>query len=508
MCPLRSKYADMSASSRQNHPRDKAFPEMTNIFSFIDVTHCIVTRLFAYVGPRIANPAVIAVVCLTVQGCSIIDLIGGSFHRSPTKALSPEAQELVDRAFKGVQPDELRDFHTHVVGLGSARCDTWVNPKMLTWTHPLKRIEALVYLSAAGVENEENADAEYQARLVDLIKAMPNRGKFHLLAFDWNFDARHGRKAEESTFYVANECVYELANDPRYREIFVPVVSIHPYRPDAVKALERWAKKGVKYVKWLPNAQGMDAGDPAIDEYYKTMIRNNLILITHVGEEKAVEAEEGQTLGNPLCFRRPLDMGVKVIMAHAASLGKNADLDSPASGRREWNFELFVRLMKEERYQGNLFGEISAMTQHNRLTERRKEDAPLIQLLRRDDLREMLKTRFVNGSDYPLPAINILIRTKTLVELGLITAKERTALNEIYRRNPLEFDYVVKRTLRLPPTGEVVGDRNPTRERNIRLPDELFRMPPGLEKPYSPDLIERLDDPNFMEGLSKIRCRR
>ena len=59
----------------------------------------------------------------------------------------------------------------------------------------------------------------------------------------------------------------------------------------------------------------------------------------------------------------------------------------------------------------------------------------------------------MNGSDYPLPAINIVIQTRALVRHGLLTAAEREALNEIYEYNPLVFDYVVKRTIRSPEGG-------------------------------------------------------
>jgi hypothetical protein len=74
---------------------------------------------------------------------------------------------------------------------------------------------------------------------------------------------------------------------------------------------------------------------------------------------------------------------------------------------------------------------------------------PLLGLLRRPDLHH----RLINGSDYPLPAINILFQTRSLVQYGLVTANEREALNEIYDYNPLLFDYVVKRTVRDPESG-------------------------------------------------------
>jgi mannonate dehydratase len=63
-----------------------------------------------------------------------------------------------------------------------------------------------------------------------------------------------------------------------------------------------------------------------------------------------------------------------------------------------------------------------------------------------------LHERLVNGSDYPLPAVNILIRTGTLLKKGYVTAVERQSLNEIYDYNPLLFDFVLKRTIKSPAT--------------------------------------------------------
>ncbi len=82
------------------------------------------------------------------------------------------------------------------------------------------------------------------------------------------------------------------------------------------------------------------------------------------------------------------------------------------------------------------------MTQYNRA------GSPLRTILEREDLHE----RLVNGSDYPLPAINFLIRTSALEKAGYITTEERGCLNEIYDYNPLLFDFVLKRSLKLPGT--------------------------------------------------------
>ena len=52
----------------------------------------------------------------------------------------------------------------------------------------------------------------------------------------------------------------------------------------------------------------------------------------------------------------------------------------------------------------------------------------------------------------PLPGVDLLIWTRRLVDLKLITAAERKALNELWKQNPLLFDFVLKRTLKDPKT--------------------------------------------------------
>jgi uncharacterized protein len=239
-------------------------------------------------------------------------------------------------------------------------------------------------------------------------------------------------------------------------DIFVPVLSVHPYRADAVTELEKFAKSGAKLVKWLPNAMGIDPADPKCDAFYAAMSRLGLVLLSHGGEEHAVDAENAQALGNPLRLRRALDHGVKVIVAHCASTGENEDLDDPSHKLAE-NFDLFLRMMDEPKYRGLLFGEISALTQRNRC------ERPLRTMLERTDLHE----RLVDGSDYPLPAINVLFSTKKLLDLGYITAAERATLNEIYDYNPLLFDITTKRALKHPTKG-------------TKFPASVFMMRPEL----------------------------
>ena len=394
--------------------------------------------------------------CALLAGC-LIDRFGGAFSKEPeelAQEASPKSKNLIVEAFAGIDPDRLADYHTHVLALGTTVKDALVNPRMLGGFN-VERLKFRFYVSASGVKNIENADQEYVERLVRLARAAAPRGKFHILAFDKHYNIDGSVNLAKTTMYVPNHYVAVLAE--KYPDVFHAVVSIHPYRTDALQELERWGKAGVRYLKWLPNAMGINPANPAIERFYRKMKEHRMVLVSHAGEEQAVEAADDQKLGNPLLLRRPLEMGVRVVLAHAASLGECADLDSGLAKKARC-FDLFLRIMDEPKYAGLLFGEISAMLQFNRMPE------PLLTLLRRQDLH----ARLVNGSDYPLPAINWLIRTGSMARAGFITAEERTALNEIYDYNPLLFDFVLKRTLRHPETKQ-------------KLSPSIFVANPGLE---------------------------
>lgn len=386
--------------------------------------------------------------CLLALGASLVPLEG-------RKPLSPAARALVQKALEGLDPARpLVDVHVHAVGNGKGTSGIWVNPTLFQWRHPQKKLMTRAYLKAAGVADDEAFDEAYLARLLALARGFGHPVRLHLLAMDWNHHPDGTRDEAHTEFHVPNAWVVKVA--AAHPGEVVPVISIHPYRKDAIPELERWAAQGVKFMKWLPNAQGIDPADPRLDAFYTRFRELGMVLLTHAGEEKAVDAKGAQAYGNPLKLRRPLDLGVTVVIAHCASLGTNEDLDNP--GRKAANFELFRRLMGEPKYAGRLFGDISAMTQFNRMP------GPMTAVLADAALQE----RLVNGSDYPLPAVNPVIWTREVQWRGLITKAERKALNEIYRANPLLFDFVLKRTLRDPKTGG-------------RLAASVFQLPKAWE---------------------------
>jgi predicted TIM-barrel fold metal-dependent hydrolase len=138
---------------------------------------------------------------------------------------------------------------------------------------------------------------------------------------DKNYRRDGSVNLDKTEFYVPNEYVFRLCE--QHLDLFVPNISVSPYRPDAIAELEKWALRGAGVVKWLPNAMGLDPADPRCDPFYEKMKELDLILLSHGGEEKAVEAEADQKMGNPLLLRRPLDHGVKVIVAHLRWFGND-----------------------------------------------------------------------------------------------------------------------------------------------------------------------------------------
>lgn len=357
----------------------------------------------------------------------------------PLVPRSAATQAFVEASLEGLQLDRVWDSHVHLVGSGWGGTGCQVNPTHQSPWHPLKHLQFQAYVAAAGVDDPGSADPVYLARLLALHRDGNPKGKLVMLAFDHVVREDGTEVPAESEFFVPNSYPLQLA---RSEPDVVPCASIHPYRKDAVQRLEEAVAAGAKCVKWLPNSQKIDPSSPLCDPFFVALERHRVPLLTHAGEERAVDAAEAQKLGNPLLVRRALDLGVTVVIAHCASLGVDEDLDAaPRSGTRPLvsGFDLFLRLMGETQWKGRLFGDISAMPQVNRCCD------PLRTILTSPDLQ----ARLLNGSDYPLPAIDVLVSTRQLSSAGLLPDEDRAPLRAVFETNPLLFDLIVKRRLRV-----------------------------------------------------------
>jgi len=374
-----------------------------------------------------------------MAGCGVMDFWPHEGLRNDCHATLPRQlleHPLVRAAWEGIDPAQVWDAHAHLVGVGDSDSGIHLNPAMRKPANPLLYARFLFYLNAGCVHDAPGrVDETYVARLLNLVAGLRPGAKVMLLAFDAAVDESGNVRDGDTMFSVPDDYAARVAR--RHPEHFEWIASIHPYRVDALDRLERAARNGARAVKWLPNAMLIDPASPRCDAFYAALSRHGLPLLTHAGFEAAVHSPVGQSYGNPLRLRRPLDAGVRVIVAHCASLGDDVDLDAGADGPRVPSFDLFARLMGEPRHEGRLFGDISALILRNRA------GGVLARVLE----NEAWHPRLVNGSDYPLPGILPIVSVEGLIRDGYLPPMSSLVLRELREHNPLLFDFVLKRSL-------------------------------------------------------------
>ena len=409
---------------------------------------------------------------------------GPDLHSHPAKMeanLSQDAKQLLAKAFNfgsiGTDQLILADYHVHAAARGthSPSRDAYLNPELHSLFRPFRWLKTCAFMQASGVTDINLMDTQYETRLLDLLlhfqevqrKYMPPgqsvESRFYLYALDY-FHDEQGRPVKDNTdLYVPNGYVITLAerinqalmqvepHNLRNKVSTVPVASVHPYRQDFKSEVRKLAKQGVRYIKWLPPAMNIDL-DIVSGDHYRALAENNMVLLSHTGPEHVfrVKNREHQYFGDPVKLRKALDHGVVVVALHGARRGKHLD---------ESYFERFLKLMNLSQYQDKLFGEISVMMTGRAIAGDSR--ALLLQVIEASQAFGPLHQRMLNGSDYPVPAVAFLQPTKGLAKLDMITTEQKKWLDEIYRYNPLLFDFVAKRTLRHPKTGD-------------KLPDDLF----------------------------------
>jgi len=381
---------------------------------------------------------------LIAGGVALAGLFGGGAAlaarlANPCKAaLPPELanHELVQAAWEELDPAQVWDAHTHLIGVGDGASGCWANPRMDSLLNPLDYVQKLFFMNAGCAHRAPRGqvDAAYAARLRNLVEGMRPGFKMLLFAFDWFHDSKGQPVRERSTFHTPD--TYAAALVKAHPDKFSWAASIHPYRQDALDALENAVQSGAKAIKWLPAAMNIDPSSPRCDAFYDALAKHKLPLITHAGEEKAARGDDLQHLGNPLLLRRALERGGRVVVAHCASLGEDRDLDRGANGPWTDSLKLFARLMDEPQYRDTLYADISALPQINRTGHIRT-------VLEREDWHP----RLLNGSDYPLPGVMPLFSTAKLARLKLLDKTAVPVLDAIREHNPLLYDFVLKRHL-------------------------------------------------------------
>jgi hypothetical protein len=215
--------------------------------------------------------------------------------------------------------------------------------------------------------------------------------------------------------HVPNDYVLELA---REHPEFLPAVSIHPARPGALDELNRCLEAGAVMMKYLPNCQNINCNDPRFTKFWNQMAEAKLPLLTHTGGEHTLQVVRPE-YANPRTMTLPLECGVTVIAAHAAT----------RSGLRDPDY--LPELTKMIENYPNLYADISAL------------NLPFRSYALRDCLNGGLTERLVHGSDFPVPVHALWARLRGLLSPAEARRCARCA-------SPIERDYQLKKAMGFP----------------------------------------------------------
>lgn len=380
-----------------------------------------------------------------LKSFDIHKLLAKGPYKSP--ALSLKAQQLIYNTLHDLP--KIYDIHLHNLGYDEG---CFVNPKaaaqgIAPW---MDYFTFMVLRYASGMSGPEGSTQEARKRIHLYAEHFPKLQGIVLPihkairpdgTVDWNNTGSH--LSDKAALKTA---VTFTSTDS---EIF-PAVSVHPFDPQWAEKLLKARIKGICLVKWMP-PQSIQPDSELLNSYYALMHQLGMTLIAHAGPEHTIPTNEDNKewvdWGNPLRFRKPLQFGVNVILAHCGHHDDIPDLDDPNHPEVP-GYKLFLRLAREAHkknqtgeWKGKVYGDLAAVTTHY---------GP-------DFVKELLLCanedgiRLIYGSDYPFTN---LIKPRndafdTCSSFGLLSAEKVTPLKEIRAWNPLLANMIFTRNLEL-----------------------------------------------------------
>lgn len=300
-------------------------------------------------------------------------------------------------------------MHVHMVGNGVAGSGGWLRLK--GWHKWLAgfMLRQLGIPASALAGDLESIYADHLAKLV----RGSSMDAVVLLAHERVHDPDGTPREDLGSMYVPNDVVLGLAKT--FPE-FLPGVSIHPARRDALDELDRCLAGGAVLMKCLPNCQNIDCSDKRYRPFWERMAAAGLPLLAHTGGEHTVPVVNA-ALADPKLLRLPLECGVTVIAAHCATSSGPFDRDY---------FKDWIPMWFE--FPDLFYGDISAMVSLNRCGHLR------------DCLRPLVATRILHGSDFPVPVLGHRMWLQRWIDWPTFRRCQSIA-------NPLERDWQFKRAL-------------------------------------------------------------
>jgi hypothetical protein len=304
------------------------------------------------------------------------------------------------------------DAHVHIVGNGTGGTGCWL--RVTGWHRPL----AAMMVRGIGLPQSSlqgDLDHLYIERLLACVRASSLR-QIVILGQELVHDDNGQPIKDAGSFYVPNDYVLKLA---REHPEFLPAVSIHPARPDALEELERCLAGGAVMMKCLPNCQNINCNDRRFTRFWERMAEARLPLLAHTGGEHTMPVVRPE-YADPRVLALPLECGVNVIAAHC---GTKSGFTDPEY------FHIFEGLTRRF---SNLYGDTSAF------------NVPLRGRHVKRCLAEPLASRLVHGSDYPVPVHGHWAWLRGFISWKDFRKWER-------HPNVIERDYQLKLAMGFPP---------------------------------------------------------
>ena len=284
------------------------------------------------IGLGTAQRSFIAFLSLHVVGCN-------------PHAMPPEG-EYEDKGLRDARwsDDIYVDIHTHIACFGSPER----NPGCYAGQQLRRSFKYRLYPRVFGLDGDDYervSATEYQMtspmgdyfvfkHLHDLLVQNNGFKQSVVLAMDQMYDEHGEAHPEHTEYHVSNEFVIEGLRQIRetdwYQDTFLFGASVHPFRNDALEALEHAKAHGAVLVKLIapthqfhPDGQGhSEATKEKLRLFYEKLKELELPLLIHADEEYSFSDSNNEYAG-VYKLKWALEIGVTVIVAHAGSRGSS-----------------------------------------------------------------------------------------------------------------------------------------------------------------------------------------
>jgi uncharacterized protein len=296
----------------------------------------------------------------------------------------------------------------HIVGNGSSGSGCWIRSPVHQW--PLQALMVRhIGLPVSALKGD--LDRLYIEKLLEWVRGS-SLDAVVILAQERVYNDDGKLMEDYGTAYVPNEYVLKLAE--QYPE-FLPAVSIHPAREDALEELDRCIAGGAVMMKCLPNCQNIDCGNPKYKKFWERMAEGGIPLLAHTGGEHTLQIVNA-AYADPRTLKLPLECGVTVIAAHSASKSGVTDPEY---------FEHFSKMVVDY---PNFYGDNSAF------------NIPIRSRVVPRCITSPVVEKMLHGSDYPVPIFGHWAWMRGFIDWTTFRKWQK-------HQNPIERDYQLKRAM-------------------------------------------------------------